>query len=72
LGVIQSRGAHLKYGQTLGKGAFGTVMEAHNRLDGRVVAVKKINFRSPHPPWTSLEVLEEHHQKLLREVLNVL
>eukprot|EP00240_Pyramimonas_obovata_P005503 CAMPEP_0118923808 /NCGR_PEP_ID=MMETSP1169-20130426/2200_1 /TAXON_ID=36882 /ORGANISM="Pyramimonas obovata, Strain CCMP722" /LENGTH=341 /DNA_ID=CAMNT_0006864857 /DNA_START=175 /DNA_END=1197 /DNA_ORIENTATION=- len=66
--LFESRGSHLTYGRTLGKGAFGTVVEAHNRLDGRVAAVKKIPFRSPHPPWTSLEVVEEHHEKLLREV----
>ncbi|KAK3259004.1 hypothetical protein CYMTET_31978 [Cymbomonas tetramitiformis] len=40
------QGAHLEYGRQLGKGAYGQVFEAVNRVDGRKAAVKRIPFRS--------------------------
>lgn len=52
----------------LGRGAFGTVTLARSRLDGRLVAVKRIPFRSAVPPWAPQQQLEAAHAPLLREV----
>jgi hypothetical protein len=61
-------GAHLVYGRILGKGAFGSVVESYNRLDGRYSAVKQISFHSVCPWWVPLEQIELRHARILREV----
>lgn len=61
-------GAHLVYGRLLGKGAFGSVVETYNRLDGRYSAVKQISFHSVCPSWVPLEQIELRHARILREV----
>jgi len=61
-------GAHLVWGRMLGKGAFGSVVESYNRLDGRYSAVKRISFHSVCPSWVPLEQIELRHARLLREV----
>lgn len=48
--------AHYSEVGTLGKGGFGSVVRAKSRLDGRMVAIKRIPFRSRIPPWAPLEV----------------
>jgi hypothetical protein len=45
--------------EVLGKGGFGQVVKAKNRLDGRFYAIKKIKFARTDSPFV---------QKLLREV----
>eukprot|EP00899_Mesostigma_viride_P018147 jgi/Mesvir1/26333/Mv22512-RA.1 len=52
----------------LGKGGYGAVYCARGRLDGRLVAVKKVPFRSPAPPWAPPSAVQHFHSKLLREV----
>jgi hypothetical protein len=61
-------GAQQVYGRVLGKGAFGSVVESYNRLDGRYSAVKRVTFRSVCPPWVPLEQIELRHARILREV----
>lgn len=43
----------------LGKGGFGTVFQARNKLDGRYYAIKKIRFSSVYSP---------RYQRIVREV----
>ncbi|KXZ51567.1 hypothetical protein GPECTOR_12g530 [Gonium pectorale] len=60
--------ARLEHLGQLGKGGFGSVVAARSRLDGRLMAVKAVPFRSPLPPWAPPGQLERRHAKLLREV----
>lgn len=54
--------------QVLGKGGFGSVSLVQSRLDGKMMAMKTIRFRSTLPPWTHALALENKHKRLLREV----
>ena len=51
----------------LGKGGFGTVFAAVGAVDGRAVALKRVPFRSPLPPWAAGGALAAAHAPLLRE-----
>jgi len=46
----------------LGKGAFGSVVQARNRLDNRTYAIKKISLNPKSP---------EHNRKITREVMTL-
>ena len=59
--------AHFEELRALGRGGFGEVVAAVGRLDGRLVAVKRVPFRSAAPPWAKRGVLEALHDDLLRE-----
>ena len=59
--------AHFEELRALGRGGFGEVVAARGRLDGRLVAVKRVPFRSAAPPWAKRGVLETLHDDLLRE-----
>ena len=58
----------------LGRGGFGSVQLVRSQLDDRLIALKRISFRSKIPPWEifDIDTLDESDQemytKLLREI----
>jgi len=54
-------------GRALGRGGFGTVVSAVESWAGREVALKRVSFCAPHPPWAPAEQLAAAHEPLLRE-----
>jgi serine/threonine protein kinase len=66
--------SQMKNVKYLGKGGFGTVNLVRSQLDDRLIALKKIPFRSKIPPWTLINIdeLDEDQKKdylsILREL----
>jgi len=52
----------------LGRGGFGSVFSALSLMDNRRVALKRIPFRCPCPPWAPRHALADAAAPLLREV----
>lgn len=67
LRLLSRRAAHYRELGHLGKGGFGSVAACQSLLDGRVVALKRVKFRSALPPWAPVDAMQRHHEKLLRE-----
>lgn len=60
--------AHLQELRPIGQGAFGHVVLALNKIENRLTALKRVRFNSSVLPWAPADVLEEEHERLLREV----
>ena len=53
---------------SIGRGGFGSVFSATSVLDGRQVALKRVAFRSPVPPWAPPAALAASNAPALREI----
>ena len=69
LSLVSSFRSQLEELRQLGKGGQGSVSLMRSKLDNRLIAVKRVLFRSKCPPWEPFEQkMEAAHSRMLREV----